>query len=130
MIRSTGNAEGRNHRLSKRPPKPPRHGGDLPADSRPGSTNPGDADWLAVGPVNGEPVSGARFLDPQGKYREFARFRGGRGVETARSPAAFRWISLGPGTGNDGPPIRELPAARVGRVSALAPRPGGASGTA
>ena len=40
-----------------RPPKTPRNGGKFPADSRPGSTNGGDADWLAVHAVDREPVS-------------------------------------------------------------------------
>jgi hypothetical protein len=39
---------------------------------------------------------------------------GRRGAENARSPGTLGEISLGPGAGNDGPAIRELPAGRQG----------------
>jgi hypothetical protein len=33
-----------------------------------------DADWLAVGAVQGEPVSGSGVLDRQESYREISQF--------------------------------------------------------
>jgi len=109
------------------------------------------ADWVAVGGVYCEPVSVNRFLDPQGKYREFGWIRGYRGhVADRKTPrlrppsAGFPWApeqgttaqrsgSFPPGAGK---PMRLLPGTvvisrdldptpRARLVQALAPRKGG-----
>jgi hypothetical protein len=94
------------------------------------------ADWMAEQAVSCERVSGAQFPDLQGKYREFAEFEGvaaHRGAKNAWFPGTLGEISLGPGTGNDGSGIRELPTGNreahearsrgLGRLGVSGPRP-------
>ncbi len=69
------------------------------------------ADWLAVGAVESEPVSGADFPDQQGRYREFARSRTvavAVGAERSRISALLGLISLRAVTGNGITTSREL----------------------
>ncbi len=54
-------------------PKTPRNGGKFAAGSRSGHGFSGVADYLAVGAVWCEPVSGSEIPDLLGKYREIFR---------------------------------------------------------
>jgi hypothetical protein len=86
--------------------------GTLAAPSTAGPANSGDADHLAVGGLQCEPVSGRGIPDQQGRYREISRTRADlRLCAGASKPAVDRveGISLGPGTGKSCSRVRGAP---------------------